>query len=648
MAFQLSPSVNVSEIDLTNIVPVVSTTIGAFVGAFQWGPVDQRTLIGHENALVNTFGQPNGNTFVSFFSAAGFLAYGNNLKIVRSVGPAANNATAAGSGLLIKNSQIWRNSYYNGTAGVGNWAARYPGDVGNALKVSVCPSANAYSLNLTSAQSITANTTANSNSVAVSANVIPYIATGDLVKVGSLPYLQVTAITANGLYITVNNSTLVSNSLTANSLSRNWFYYNYVDGAPGTSAYAASVGGTNDEMHVVVVDATGKITNLLNSSLLTQTANTVVEVYPFVSKGFDAINNDGSTNYVRDVIATKSHFIHWMQNLPAGTNWGNSVVGTTFTDVQVSTYEQLGGGQTDLPTDASLETSWGYFQNADEVDVSLLITGNSSPTVGTYVIQNVAEARKDCVAFISPKQGDVVDQVGSEVTNIIATRNLYPSSSYAVMDSGWKYLFDKYNNTYRWVPLNADIAGLCVKTDTLRDPWWSPAGFNRGQIKNVVKLAWNPKGSVLGTGTAERDSLYTNGVNPCVFFDGEGPVLFGDKTMQNKPSAFDRINVRRLFIVLEKAIATAAKYSLFEFNDEFTRASFVSLVTPFLRDIKGRRGIYDFRVVCDETNNTPEVIDSNRFVGDIYIKPARAINFIQLNFIAVRTGVDFTEIAGRF
>ena len=253
---------------------------------------------------------------------------------------------------------------------------------------------------------------------------------------------------------------------------------------------------------------------------------------------------------------------------------------------------------------------------------------------------DIVNQRKDCVAFVSPSRADAVESVNLD--NIIEYRNaLTPSTSYSVFDSGWKYQFDKYNNKYRYVPLNGDIAGLCARTDNVRDPWWSPAGFNRGQILNAIKLSWNPT-------KAQRDELYKNGINPVVAFPGEGIILYGDKTMQTKPSAFDRINVRRLFIVLEKAIAIAAKYSLFEFNDSFTRAQFVSMVEPFLRDVKGRRGIYDFSVICDETNNTAEVIDTNRFVGDIYIKPARSINFIQLNFVAVRTGVDFTEIAGKF
>jgi hypothetical protein len=302
----------------------------------------------------------------------------------------------------------------------------------------------------------------------------------------------------------------------------------------------------------------------------------------------------------------------------------------------------MANGSDAAPTAGSYETAFGEFSNGDEVDVSLVITGDAPVVTQQWVIDNVANTRKDCIAFVSPPSANVVNQSGSEVTNITAwTAALARSTSYAVADSGWKYMFDKYNNVYRWVPLNGDIAGLCVYTDSVRDPWYSPAGYNRGNLKNVVKLAWNPT-------KAERDSLYILGINPVATFPGQGTVLFGDKTLLSKPSAFDRINVRRLFIVLEKAIAQASKFSMFEFNDDFTRAQFVALVTPFLRDIQGRRGIYDFRVVCDTTNNTSQVIDSNQFVGDIYVKPARAINFIQLNFVAVRTGVDFTEVVGKF
>ena len=257
------------------------------------------------------------------------------------------------------------------------------------------------------------------------------------------------------------------------------------------------------------------------------------------------------------------------------------------------------------------------------------------------MLQEIAEKRKDCIACISPYKGAVVGVLSSitQTSNVIAGFDTLPSSSYAIYDSGYKYMYDKYNDVYRYIPLNGDTAGLCAHTDAVADPWFSPAGYNRGHVRGAIKLAYNPKKS-------ERDQLYRKRVNPVVNFPGQGVILFGDKTALAKPSAFDRINVRRLFLVLEKAIATAAKYMLFEFNDEFTRAQFRNMVEPFLRDVQGRRGIFDFKVVCDGTNNTGEVIDRNEFIGDIYVKPARSINFITLNFIAVRTGVAFSEVGG--
>ena len=266
--------------------------------------------------------------------------------------------------------------------------------------------------------------------------------------------------------------------------------------------------------------------------------------------------------------------------------------------------------------------------------------GTNGTQVANYIIDNITSVRKDCVACVSPEYADVVSTATIDRTqNIVDFRNSLTSSSFAILDSGYKYQYDKFSDVYRWVPLNGDIGGTIARTDLDRDFFFSPAGLQRGSIKNVIKLAWNPD-------KADRDLLYQNDINPVVTFPGSGVILFGDKTLLGRPSAFDRINVRRLFITLEKAIERAAQSLLFEFNDEFTRAQFKNLVEPFLRDIQGRRGIYDFKVVCDETNNTGSVIDRNEFVGDIFIKPARSINFIQLNFVAVRTGVEFSEVVG--
>jgi hypothetical protein len=559
MAFQLSPGVNVSEIDLTTVVPSVLTTAGAYAGTFQWGPANKVVLVDSEITLSKTFGTPDSDSAISFFTAASFLAYGNNLSIVRAVGAHSNNATASAN-VHIANSDDYQYSYLNNNNSntYGAFAARYPGALGNSLTISVCDKSASFAT---------------------------------------------------------------------------WDYKNYFTSAPSTSDYAEAVGGLHDELHIAVIDAGG---------LFTGTKGTVVETFPFVSKAIDASVN-GVSNYYKQVIFNQSKYVYAMDPVSyvsTHTTWGQPAADTTFAQLSNVVDTVLTTGTNATPAAGDLEMAYDLFNNKETIDISLVLTGDASVSLQQYVIDNIVGTRKDCVAFISPPQTAVVNASGEESANITDwLTSLARGSSYVVADSGWKYLFDKYNNVYRWIPLNGDVAGLCVNTDTVRDPWYSPAGFNRGAIKNAIKLAWNPNKTY-------RDALYAAGVNPVVSFPGQGIVLFGDKTLLNKPSAFDRINVRRLFIVLEKSIAKAAQFSLFEFNDEFTRAQFVALVTPFLRDVQGRRGITDFKVVCDTTNNTSQVIDSNQFVGDIYIKPARSINFIQLNFVAVGTGVDFTTVVG--
>ena len=571
MAFQISPGVNYSEVDLTTVVPSILTTAGAIAGGFAWGPVNKRVLVDSEITLNKIFGNPSSNSTNSttFFTAASFLAYGNNLQVVRAT--SGNNATANTNGISVANEDIFQYSYLgnNNNNSYGPFMARYPGSLGNGLTISIV----------------------DNGSYSASWNV-------------------------NGLNMA-----------------------SYFPSAPGTSAQANTANSSFDEVHVVVVDSKG---------LVTGTKNTVLEVFPYLSKASNGTDPLGNSNYYKNYIFNNSNWIYAVDPPDyANTNstWGLPLANTSFATFSntatVPITFTLSGGNDTGPTDSNLVNAYSLFSNSDEINISLLMTGDASNTVQQAVI-DIADARKDCIAFVSPPSTAVINKSGSETSLIQTwTNGLNRSSSYAVADSGWKYMFDKYNNIYRWVPVNGDIAGLCVYTDTVRDPWFSPAGFNRGNLKNVVKLAWNPN-------KTQRDTIYSLGVNPVATFPGNGTVLFGDKTLQIKPSAFDRINVRRLFIILEKSISQAAKYSLFEFNDESTRAQFVGLVTPFLRDVQGRRGIYDFRVVCDTTNNTPQVIDSNQFVGDIYIKPARSINFIQLNFVAVRTGVDFTTIVGQF
>lgn len=668
MAFQVSPGVNVSEIDLTTVVPAVSTTEGALAGHFRWGPADQRILVSSEDQLVNIFNKPNSNTATDFFTAANFLAYGNALYVVRTVNSAnANNASTGNNAILIKNEESYNNTTIG--ANVGTFIAKYPGELGNSLKVSACFNANGFEQTFSTDTIVTdANVsytfTAGSKNVTIEMyganSAQTSIATSGSFNVGDIILSsnnivlgKIKSITSNTQIVLEDNyraftdggsSNLVigsaSNTGVQSTIKRRWEYADLTDTAPRTTAYANSVNSQGDALHVVVVDAGGAITG---------TPGQVLEVYKDVSLASDARTETGATNYYKEVINQQSPWIWWANHNGSATNAGkaankNGDTGTIYGGPDTPITNRMSGG-VDGPTPTAAQKITGYdlFKSAEDVDISFLLGGAADTTLATHLITNIAEYRKDCIVVLSPEREDVVNNnaySGKERDDIIAFRNGLPSSSYAVMDSGWKYQYDKYNDIYRYVPLNADTAGLMVQTDITRDPWYSPAGFNRGNVKNAIKLAYNPNKS-------DRDQLYKAGVNPVVTFPGQGTVLFGDKTLLAQPSAFDRINVRRLFIVLEKAISTAAKFTLFEFNDEFTRSQFKNLVEPFLRDVQGRRGVTDFAVVCDSTNNTGEVIDRNEFIGDIYIKPARSINFIQLNFVAVRTGVEFSEIVGR-
>jgi hypothetical protein len=463
------------------------------------------------------------------------------------------NTTIQTAGQLITNDEVYREAFSLGNSLFGEFAAKYPGSIGNAIEISVAD-----------------------------------------------------ADTFAG-----------------------WEYSAIFGSAPGTSASVEARGGMNDEMHIVIVDATSEISGV---------AGTILEKYSYVSKAFDAKNSDGSTNYYVDILNNQSEYVRWLKHPEDGTNWGTASVNTEYTSLTNSITTVLSGGvDGNMVTSGNLIAGYSLFSNDELYDVSLIPMGPITDSGVINSVVSLAETRGDSMVFISPRYSDVVNTSDQE-TKIVSFRNtLNINSSYAVMDSGWKYQYDRYNDKYRYIPLNGDIAGLAARTDYIADPWFSPAGYNRGVIKNVVKLAYSPS-------KADRDILYKNGVNPVVTFPGQGTVLFGDKTLLSRPGSFDRINVRRLFIVLEKAIATAAKFQLFEFNDPFTRAQFKNLVEPFLRDVQGRRGVTDFRVVCDETNNTAAVVDRNEFVADIFIKPARSINYIQLNFVATRSGISFEEV----
>ena len=633
MPFQVSPGVNVSEIDLTTVVPAVSTTTGALAGHFKWGPVDQRVLVDTEDRLVNVYNKPNSNTATDFFTAANFLAYGNSLFINRVIVD-AENATTGGTAVTVKNEDDY-NENYTHVSGHGDWVAKFPGDLGNSLKVSVCQGSAAWQ----SDESVRYYATRNSSTVTLagaSTDGDDYFIAGDILLLGTnKEQRKIASISGNTIVLTSDYTG--ANVANQSTLTRRWEYFNYFDNAPTTTAYASSVGSTGDAIHVAVIDEDGAFTGQ---------QGVVIETYPEVSVAADARTDQGAGNYYKNVINQQSAYIWWGGHNSNLTNAGGLASnGLTFgSSDQPVTNSFTGGSDGAKPTSAQKIAYYNIFKSAEDVDVSFLLGSDADTTLATHLINNIAESRKDCIAVLSPERADCVNNnsyEGKERDDIIAFRDTLPSSSYAVLDSGWKYQYDKYNDLYRYVPLNGDTAGLMVQTDMTRDPWYSPAGFNRGNVKNCIRLAYNPS-------KGDRDELYKKGVNPVVTFPGQGTVLFGDKTMLAKPSAFDRINVRRLFIVLEKAISTASKFTLFEFNDEFTRSQFRNLVEPFLRDVQGRRGITDFRVVCDSTNNTGEVIDRNEFIGDIYIKPARSINFIQLNFVAVRTGVEFSEVVGKF
>jgi phage tail sheath protein FI len=867
MAFQLSPGVNVTEIDLTTVVPAVSASVGAIGGVFRWGPIGQRVLVDSESTLVSRFGPPTSLNAETFFTAANFLSYTNSLYVSRAANTTGSIAddrsftvtanTIVSNNILVGNTSglfvgmyITQTSnsnaipagsqYYitavNATAvilnsgfkttntgttatatvylgrsetaytavGLGSngaanalpyivsnlvnqivkndnayllkdgnfdkdiaYLAKYPGAMGNSLRVSVCDNSNSFSSNVALSNSTvytaiefrigsaiatvkfagisntSTNTVANNFSIGdqilagnsamglqylqvktvevgsnalfvntavnvffgndtfinaysgfitVPNNAVSPYSNGDVVTyANSAGNTTLSGLTGGASYYVVESNTSgfkLSNTAYGNAISaigpasgsdftltsntnvlritfdepfrlrenyvsetinRNWEFFSLVGSAPGQSTYQYTSGNTaaNDEVHVVVVDSGGMFSGV---------TGTVLEAYKGLSRATDAVKEDGTDNYYKTVVNKNSNYVWWANDRTnAVSNTAVNLVSSNTSSPLNAQFTLGNDGKDEINiTLACLGEAYDLFSSPQDVDISLVLQGRpigGSTVVGgqtvsnfqlaNYIIDNICETRRDCIALISPDKATMLNNYGNEATSLKNWRGAIRSTSYAVLDSGYKYQYDRYNDVDRWIPLNGDIGGLCARTDQTNDAWWSPAGYNRGNIKNALKLAYNPKKN-------ERDILYTNGINPVISAPGQGVVLYGDKTLQAKPSAFDRINVRRLFIVLEKAISTAANYSLFEFNDSFTRAQFKNLVTPYLRTIKGRRGITDFYVVCDDTNNTQQIIDTNQFVGDIYIKPARSINYIQLNFVAVPSGVQFSEVVGKF
>ena len=605
MAFQTSPGVNVSEIDLTNIVPAVSTTEGAIAGTFRWGPENIRTLVTSEADLADRFGKPatyytnaaltdQWTNHETWFSAANFLAYSDALFVVRTCDGTAAAASSA------------------------NIDAKYKGLLGNSIKISHCtdgnfePVARAYTITIASQA-----TTGSIAALPTNAGASTFLSAGDNIVLSDGTLLEVASLgTATG------SGSSWTQVITFKTAYNNHTPYTAQFSSQWRDANLFDAGPTSGGIHLVVRDIDGKISG---------TAGTIIERWENINCVSTAKNTDGSTNFITDV-------------LDQGSNWiAVSVIKSALLANASITYGSatltggLEGADEVNATLATVAQGYDLFKDPADVDISLILQGRAiGVTLANYIIANICDVRKDCVLFVSPTY-----TASATPQNVVDFAKTVTATTFAVIDSGYKYQYDKYADVYRWIPLNGDIAGICARTDDVRDPWFSPAGYNRGQVKNVVKLKLNAT-------KAQRDLLYKHNVNPVITQPGQGTVLFGDKTNAGAASAFDRINVRRLFIVLEKAIGVAAKSTLFEFNDEFTRAQFKNLVEPFLRDVQGRRGIYDFRVVVDATNNTAAVVDANQFIGDIYIKPARSINFIQLNFVAVRSGVEFTEVVGQF
>ena len=634
MAISLtSPGVKITEQDLVTSNPQPTTTTGAFAGQFTWGPIDEVTQVASETDLVKQFGKPNATNIVDFLSAANFLGYASPLFVVRSANTALNSTTetATGSGGTGTGQLVTNDDAYIETASfnIGPFIAKYAGELGNALRVSTCPNATAYSNTLTGTYSVTAGSTTVTGS-GTAANTEMRV--GDLIVLGSRT-ARVTALASN-TSLTIDSAHLTGAS--AVTATRRWEFFNEFNAAPTTSQHAATVGASGDEMHVVVVDRTG---------IITGTANTVLEKYSNVSKAGNAKAENGGSNFYKTVINDQSDWVRWTDHDNAGTNWGDNVLGanatpTTYTSVSVpKNYNFNGGSDGSALSDGNRADAYLKYTNKAEVPSILIIAGQSNATVVNRIIGDVAEVRKDAIVCISPLRSNVVNNAGSEASGIGAWADTVTRSTYAVADSGWKYQYDKYNDTYVYVPLNADVAGVMARNDLNSAPWISPAGNGAGRIQNLVRLAYNPN-------QADRDTLYKTSVNPVLSQVGRGTVLFGDKTFVTRNTATNRINVRRLFMELQNTISVNADNVLFDQNDETTRANFVNLVVPYLRSVQARRGLAAFNVVCDASNNPEDVVNSNGFVCDIFVQPIRSVNFVQLNFVSVRGTATFNEIAG--
>ena len=628
MAISLvSPGVKVTERDFTSVTPSVGTTAGAFAGQFRWGPVNEVTQVTSENDMAARFGKPDSNNITDFLCAGNFLGYSGNLYLVRCANTTDTfNAVSIGSAVVVENQDDYNNT---GTFSNGLWIAKYPGALGNSLKVSVCPSVNAWSNTLsgtyatTSGSPIVVGTGSSANTELRKGDY--FVCEGRSIKVLS---------TTNATHFTLESN--YPTTVSGKTATRRWEYYDEFSAAPGTSSSATAANASFDEMHVVVVDEDAAITG---------TIGLVLEKYEGLSKGSTGRSPDGGSNYYKDVINSRSQYIWWAGHDSSNTSgdgnkaWGSSLVNAgafgQANGIPV-TFSLSGGTDGTAISDSERLVGYNKFQSKEAVAVSVIVAGQSSNTVINSLISDVAEVRKDAIVTFSPPKAYVVN-VASPLTNLETWFGGITRSTYGFADSGWKYQYDRYNDTYVYVPLNPDIAGVIARNDDNREPWLSPAGTTNGLISNVVRLAYNPS-------PTDRDALYKLSVNSVVNKVGKGTALYGDKTYITKNQSLNRINVRKLFIELQRTITDTAENILFDQNDATTRATFVNLVTPYLRSVQARRGITDFRVICNETNNTEDIVNSNGFVADIFIQPIGSVNFIQLNFVSVRGATGFTEI----
>jgi phage tail sheath protein FI len=682
MAIQQSVGVVTNEIDLTTIIPTVSTTLAAAAGVFNWGPIGKAVMVSNESELIKKFGKPSDRNAETWFNTKSAMDYGTNVFVSR----AANTTSVGTNGTLsaiaatsnVSNSVLLASVVKNQDDFLSKqgsfdssvlYVAKYPSSLGNSLKIDVCDTPEVFTSNV----SLSTNNVTGSLNISIGANtgslqfdvvgntaitvantqatnVLASLSVGDFVEVGNTEIgkqnLKLTSISAK-----TQNSTTVSVEVgfetnyrlrvdtASHAFTRKWEYYPLFTSAPTSSKYQKEVANSSvvDEMHVVITDADGAFTGVPGA---------ILETYKGLSRATDAKGIGGASIYYQTVINGQSQYV-WAVNDRDGASSNTAVNLTSPSAGRISLNFAHGQDGVAEDTDelAPILAAWEIFKDTN-IDISLVMAGKSiggvnGEQIGNFIFDNITSVRKDCLGFVSPPREAVVNNIGNEKTAVMEFRDLLRDTSYGVLDSGYKYIYDKYNDVYRWVPLNGDMVGLCVRTDATRDAWWSPGGYDRGRLKNVVKLAWNPTKS-------ERDEIYPIGINPVITERGAGTILLGDRTLQYKTSAFDRINVRRLFIVLEKAISKASKYTLFEMNDEFTRAQFKAMIKPYLKTVQDRRGITDFIIVCDSSNNSSDIIDRNEFVGDIYIKPARSINFITLNFVAVRDGVSFSTVIGQF